>query len=121
MPLVGVGADEAVEVFEAKTGRPQIERARLTGLLVGNIMVLAEPRSCYARFVARPQRSSRCSWASVGNESAGSQETGEKSRYPSARRPMSHRGGARILSPGPIRSFRVLTPTVGTESIAARR
>src|SRR6266487_6066280 len=43
VPLVGVAADEAIEIFEAQTRRPEIERPGLTGLPVGHIMVLAEP------------------------------------------------------------------------------
>ena len=42
-PLARVAADEAVEVFEAQPGRPQIERPGLAGLPVGHVVVLAEP------------------------------------------------------------------------------
>ena len=47
-PLAGVAADEAVEVLEAKAGRPQVERARLTGVPVGDVVILAVPSGVVA-------------------------------------------------------------------------
>src|SRR5215471_7529089 len=44
-PLVGVATDEAIEVFEPETCRPEIERARLAGLPVRHVMVFTQP-SC---------------------------------------------------------------------------
>jgi hypothetical protein len=43
MPLVGVTADEAVEVFEAETCGPEVKRPGLARLPVGDVMVLAIP------------------------------------------------------------------------------
>ncbi len=44
LPLVGVAADEAVEVLEAQAGGPLVERPDLTGRESGCVVVLAEPR-----------------------------------------------------------------------------
>src|SRR5262249_58530973 len=46
--LVGVAADEAVEVVEAESGGPQVERPGLAGVPVGDIVVLAEPGGAIA-------------------------------------------------------------------------
>src|SRR5262249_17400328 len=43
MPLIGVSADEAVEVLEPQPGRPEIERSSLAGLPIGYIVILAVP------------------------------------------------------------------------------
>ena len=43
VPLARVAADEAVEVFKAQPGRPQVERPGLAGLPVGDVVVLAVP------------------------------------------------------------------------------
>ena len=43
-PLIGVAADEAIEIFKAEADRPKIERTRLARLPVGHVVVLAEPR-----------------------------------------------------------------------------
>ena len=43
-PLVGVAADEAVEVVEAQAGRPLGERPGLAGFVGRRVVVLAEPR-----------------------------------------------------------------------------
>ncbi len=43
LPLVGVAADEAVEILEAHPDRPAVERADLAGLEGGHVVVLAEP------------------------------------------------------------------------------
>ena len=48
LPLAGVAADEAVEVFEAHAGRPLVERAGLAGLEGRRVVVLAEPRGAVA-------------------------------------------------------------------------
>src|SRR5262249_36241550 len=42
-PLIGVAADEAVEVVEAHASRPLIERPGLACLEFGSIVFLAEP------------------------------------------------------------------------------
>src|SRR5262249_40236561 len=42
-PLVGVAAEEAVEVVEAQSCRPVGERAGGAGVPVGDVVVLAEP------------------------------------------------------------------------------
>ena len=47
-PLTRVTPEESVEVVEAKTGWPQIKRTSLTGLPVGNIVILPEPRRAVA-------------------------------------------------------------------------
>ena len=44
LPLVGVAADEAVEVLEAHAGRPLVERPDLAGREGRRVVVLAEPR-----------------------------------------------------------------------------
>ena len=44
LPLVGVAADEAVEVLEAHADGPLVERACLAGLELRRVVVLAEPR-----------------------------------------------------------------------------
>ncbi len=44
LPLVGVAADEPVEVFEAHAGRPLVKRPDLAGLEGRRVVVLAEPR-----------------------------------------------------------------------------
>ena len=44
LPLVGIAADEAVEVLEAQAGRPFVERSRLAGGEGRGVVVLAEPR-----------------------------------------------------------------------------
>jgi hypothetical protein len=43
LPLVGIAADEAVEVFEAHAGRPLVERPGLAGGEGRRVVVLAEP------------------------------------------------------------------------------
>ena len=43
LPLVGVAADEAVEVLEAHAGRPLVERPDLAGREGRRVVVLAEP------------------------------------------------------------------------------
>src|SRR5262249_35487420 len=43
MPLVGVSANEAIEVLESESGRPEIEWPSLTRLPIGDIVVLAIP------------------------------------------------------------------------------
>ena len=43
LPLVGVAADEAVEVVEAHAGRPLVERPGLARLELRRVVVLAEP------------------------------------------------------------------------------
>src|SRR5262249_34090897 len=45
-PLIRVAADEAVEIVEAETSRPEIKRSCLAGLPVGNVVVLAVPGAC---------------------------------------------------------------------------
>src|SRR3546814_20822871 len=42
MPLIQVAANEAEEIFEAKSGGPQIERARGAGLPGRDVMMLAK-------------------------------------------------------------------------------
>ena len=44
LPLVGVAADEAVEVLEAHAGRPLVERPDLAGRERRRVVVLAKPR-----------------------------------------------------------------------------
>src|SRR5262249_57287752 len=48
VPLVGVAADEAVEVLEAQPGRPEVERPVLAGVPVGDVVVLSIPRRVVA-------------------------------------------------------------------------
>ena len=43
LPLVGVAADEAVEIVEAHAGRPLVERPGLARLELRGVVVLAEP------------------------------------------------------------------------------
>src|SRR5262249_34030746 len=43
MPLIGIAADESVEVLEAESSGPEIERPRLARLPVGYVVVLAVP------------------------------------------------------------------------------
>ena len=43
LPLVGVSADEAVEILEAHAGRPLVERPDRAGLERRRVVVLAEP------------------------------------------------------------------------------
>ncbi len=43
LPLVGVAADEAVEVLEAHAGRPLVERPDLAGRVDRRVVILAEP------------------------------------------------------------------------------
>ena len=47
-PLTRVAADEAIEVLEAETRGPQIERSRLAALPVRDVVVLAVPRGVEA-------------------------------------------------------------------------
>jgi len=47
-PLIRVGADEAVEVFEAERGGPQVERSGLARLPIRHVVVLAVPRGVVA-------------------------------------------------------------------------
>ena len=47
-PLARVSTKKTVKVIEAKTGRPQIKRASLAGLPVGNIVILPKPRRAVA-------------------------------------------------------------------------
>ena len=44
LPLAGVAADEAVEILEAHSDRPLVERPGLGRLIGGRVVVLAEPR-----------------------------------------------------------------------------
>ncbi len=44
LPLVGIAADEAVEILEAHTGRPLVERPGLAGGEGRRVVILAEPR-----------------------------------------------------------------------------
>src|SRR5262245_11714923 len=48
IPLVHVPADEAIEVLEAKSGGPKVERAGSTRLPGGDIVILAKPPSAVA-------------------------------------------------------------------------
>src|SRR5215813_12136941 len=50
VPLIAVAAEKAVEVLEAKTGRPQVERPRLARHPVRYVVHLAEPRGVVAVF-----------------------------------------------------------------------
>src|SRR5262249_7465584 len=43
LPLVGVAADEAIEVVEAHAGRPLVERPGRARLELRGVVVLAEP------------------------------------------------------------------------------
>jgi hypothetical protein len=54
LPLVGVAAHEAVEIFKAHAGRPLIERAGLAGLIFGGVVVLAEPGGVVAVVLQDP-------------------------------------------------------------------
>ena len=45
IPLTGITTDEAVEVFKTQPGRPQVERTRSARLPVGDVVILAVPRS----------------------------------------------------------------------------
>ena len=54
LPLVGVAADEAVEVVEAHAGRPLVERPGLARLELGRVVVLAEPRGPVAVVLQDP-------------------------------------------------------------------
>ena len=45
LPLAGVATDKAVEIIEAHSVRPLIERPGLARLVRGRVVVLAEPRS----------------------------------------------------------------------------
>ena len=47
-PLVGVAADEAVEVLKAHADRPLVERPVLAGLERRHVVILAEPRRAVA-------------------------------------------------------------------------
>src|SRR5580700_7243255 len=44
LPLAGVAANEAVEILETHPDGPLLERAKLTCLIGGRVVVLAEPR-----------------------------------------------------------------------------
>ncbi len=46
LPLAGVTADEAVEILEAQSVRPLVERPCLGCLIERCVVVLAEPRGC---------------------------------------------------------------------------
>ena len=48
LPLVGLAADEAVEMIEALQSRPAVERSRDAGLPIRDIVVLAEERGAVA-------------------------------------------------------------------------
>src|SRR5215469_8096856 len=48
LPLAGVATDEAVEIVEAHSAWPLIERSRLARLIKGRVVVLAEPCRCVA-------------------------------------------------------------------------
>ena len=64
IPLVGVAADESVEIIEPESGGPKVERAVGAALPGRHVMVLAEPRGAVA--VAAQNFRRRCprSWAS---------------------------------------------------------
>ena len=42
-PLVGIAADEAVEVLEPESGRPEVVGTGLTSMPIGNVVILAVP------------------------------------------------------------------------------
>src|SRR5262249_41857649 len=50
LPLIGVAADETVEVLEAHAGRPLVERTDLARRERRRVVVLAEPRRGVAVF-----------------------------------------------------------------------
>ncbi len=58
LPLIGVAADEAVEVLEAHAGRPLVERPDLAGREGWRVVVLAEPRRGVA--VVEQDSADRC-------------------------------------------------------------
>ena len=47
-PLARVATDEAIEVIESQSGRPEIKRSGLARLPVGHVVVLAEPGGAIA-------------------------------------------------------------------------
>jgi len=47
-PLVGLGAEEAVEILKPEVRRPEIERAGLAGLPVGDVVILSIPGGAVA-------------------------------------------------------------------------
>src|SRR5215468_134451 len=50
MPLIAIAAEKAVEILEAETVWPQVERPRLARHPVGYVVHLAEPRGVVAVF-----------------------------------------------------------------------
>lgn len=54
LPLARVAADEAVEVFEAHSDGPLVERSVLAGLERGRVVILAEPRGAIAVVLQDP-------------------------------------------------------------------
>ena len=65
LPLVGVAADEAVEVLEAEAGRPQVERARPGSCASRARCGSCRTRRCCSRSASAPRRRCRCSSASA--------------------------------------------------------
>jgi hypothetical protein len=57
LPLVSVAADKAVEIFEAHSGGPLIERPHLAGGERRRVMILAEPRRGVAVIEQNPSDS----------------------------------------------------------------
>ena len=64
--LVGLAADEAVEIVESLIGRPVVERTRRARLVIGHIVVLAEPRAGVARLFQKLGEGR----AALGNDAA---------------------------------------------------
>src|SRR5262245_3163218 len=48
LPLVGVAADESVEILEALSDRPIVKRPDLTGVERWHVVIFAKPRGCVA-------------------------------------------------------------------------
>ena len=51
LPLAGVAADKAIEIFESHPVRPLFERPGLARLVRRRVVVLAEPRGCVPVFL----------------------------------------------------------------------
>src|SRR5215469_13470778 len=50
LPLAGIAANEAIEVFKVHTARPLVKRADLARCPVGRVVIFAKPRRAIAVF-----------------------------------------------------------------------
>ena len=83
LPLVGVAADEAVEILEAHAGRPLVKRPDRAGIERRRVVVFAEPGGGIAVIEQNPSDGSLV----LGDDAVVAGEAGRLARRPHRTRP----------------------------------